>query len=142
MKLTLIRDLFLPDRTLGKLYINGDFFCDTLEDTDRKLSATDSLNIIESTKIKHLTAIPTGSYKVIISFSPRFAAYLPLLLNVPAFLGIRIHAGNEPEHTSGCILVGRRVGNSLKYSRKECERLLRILKKAEKLSPIVMDIRY
>jgi len=142
MKLTLIRETFLPDRTLGKLYINGVYFCDTLEDTDRELEASTPLEKINEIKIKHKTCIPTGTYKVVISFSPRFGTQLPLLLNVPGFLGIRIHSGNTPEHTSGCILLGRKRGDIIRESKATMLRFFSILKRAEKLAPVTIDIKY
>jgi len=82
------------DYTIGKLYIDGVYFCDTLEDAVRPV------------KIKHETAIPEGTYQVVITMSARFKKLMPLLLNVPNFDGIRIHSGNTKEDTSGCLLVG------------------------------------
>lgn len=84
MKLTLKRNFRGPDYTIGKLYIDGHYFCDTLEDTVRP----------SGEKIKGKTAIPAGDYKVIKSYSPRFKKILPEILNVPGFTGVRIHAGN------------------------------------------------
>jgi hypothetical protein len=98
--LELVRDLFLPTRTLGALYWDEDFLCDTLEDVVREPHAP---------KVMHETAIPTGTYEVIINESQRFKRLMPLLLNVPGFTGIRIHAGLHEGHTSGCILVGERT---------------------------------
>lgn len=96
MKLTLYRKFLGKDYTIGKLFINGEYFCDTLEDTVRP----------EEEKIPGKTAIPYGTYDIILTMSPRFKRVLPLLLNVPNFEGIRIHSGNKPEDTEGCILVG------------------------------------
>lgn len=102
--------------TIGHLYINDKYFCDTLEDTDRGLKSTDSLIALKATKIKSKTAIPTGKYKVTLKVqSPRFSSksqyafckgYLPRLIDVPAYEGVLIHIGNKPEDTDGCILVG------------------------------------
>lgn len=139
MKLTLIRETLLEDRTIGKLYINDTYFCDTLEDKDRLANTSRSISEV---KVKHETCIPEGSYKVVISFSPRFKQYLPLLLNVPGFLGIRIHAGNIPEHSSGCILLGKKAGNKLIQSRLTMGRFMSILKKVERTAPITIDIKY
>ena len=94
MKLDLIRKEFTTISTIGDLLIDGKFFCYTLEDMYREK------------KIKKVTAIPYGTYEVIINFSNRFQRPMPLLLNVPGFDGIRIHNGNKAEHTEGCILVG------------------------------------
>lgn len=110
MKLLLVREPSGDSCTHGKLYVNGVFECFTLEDKDRKLESGGG-------KIYGQTAIPRGSYEVIINFSQRFKRDLPLLLNVAGFSGVRIHAGNTSEDTEGCILVGssrgdQRVNNS------------------------------
>ena len=81
--------------TIGKLYIDGTYFCDTMEDTVRT-----------GEKIAGKTAIPAGTYKVKMTWSPRFKRYLPEILNVPNFSGVRIHAGNSALDTEGCILLG------------------------------------
>ena len=96
MKLTLKRNFKGPDYTIGKLYIDGHYFCDTLEDTVRPIGE----------KIKGKTAIPAGDYKVIKSYSPRFKKILPEILDVPGFSGVRIHAGNTAKDTDGCLLLG------------------------------------
>lgn len=101
MEIKLIREVFTDKSTIGRLLIDGLFYGWTLEDTDRQLE--EDIN----RKIRGKTAIPTGRYRVIITWSPRFKRDLPLLLNVPGFEGIRIHSGNTPEDTEGCILVGK-----------------------------------
>lgn len=95
MKLLLKRIALKEKYTIGKLYIDGEFFSDTLEDPVRE------------EKIYGQTAIPKGTYKVTITLSPRFRRWLPLLHDVPNFEGVRIHRGNTPEDTHGCILVGQ-----------------------------------
>lgn len=111
MKLTLIRDHYYEDATLGKLYINDGFACFTLEDTDRRLEDGGE-------KIPGQTAIPRGTYRVTITQSARFGKPLPLLADVPGFAGIRIHPGNTSADTEGCILVGTsRAENSICNSR-------------------------
>lgn len=80
--------------TIGKMYLNGEYFCDTLEDA------------VRSVKIPNETAIPAGTYKVEVTYSPKFKRDLPLLIDVPDYTGIRIHNGSNKDHTSGCILVG------------------------------------
>jgi len=95
MKLLLKRIALKEKYTIGKLYIDGEFFSDTLEDPVRE------------EKIYGETAIPKGTYKVTITLSPRFRRWLPLLHDVPNFEGVRIHRGNTPEDTHGCILVGQ-----------------------------------
>lgn len=107
MKLTLKRSEYNKTNTIGDLFIENNFYCHTLEDVDRELDQ----NIPESIekKIYGETAIPKGTYKVILSYSPRFKRTLPLLLNVPGFSGIRIHPGNTEADTLGCILVGTKT---------------------------------
>jgi Family of unknown function (DUF5675) len=96
MELTLNRFAFYENSTIGRLNINGFFYCFTLEDAFRP----------DGLKIKGSTAIPAGRYQVVVNKSPRFQKELPLLLGVPNFIGVRIHSGNTPADTSGCILVG------------------------------------
>ena len=93
--------------TIGLLYINGQLVCNTLEDTDRGLTSAMSVNDIATVKVKGKTAIPTGSYPVIMSYSPRFKKQMPLICGVKGFEGIRIHSGNSAEDTEGCILCGK-----------------------------------
>lgn len=112
MKLMLERNYKKTDYTVGRLYVDGAFFCDTLEDRVRDLS--------REKKVPGKTAIPAGKYEVIVNISPRFKRKLPRLLNVPGFEGILIHRGNTPEDTAGCILVGEnkakgKVLNSTPY---------------------------
>ena len=119
MKLKLVRKYKCPSYTIGHLYINNKYFCDTLEDKVRELNTIND-------KIKHKTAIPKGKYKVVVTMSPRFKRLLPLLLNVPFFEGIRIHRGNDENDTSGCIIVGEnkikgKVINSTYYEKKLVE---------------------
>ena len=102
--------------TIGRMYLDGVYFCDTLEDTDRGLTSGMTATEIAAVKIAGATAIPTGEYRVTLSVvSPKFSAYkqyefcggkLPRLLGVPGFDGVLIHIGNTAEDTSGCILVG------------------------------------
>jgi len=100
MELKLIRSVFKPDCTLGKLYLDGAFYAYTCEDTVRDLKADGS------GKVQNKTAISYGKYEVVLSFSNHFQKYLPLLLNVKFFEGIRIHGGNTAEDSEGCILIG------------------------------------
>lgn len=109
------------DYTIGQLFINGEYFCDTLEDEIRQV------------KVMHETAIPAGTYKVTLERSPRFKRILPLLHNVPGFTGILIHSGNTDKHTSGCILVGKSTGNTLVNSSVTLEKLMSILQKPKNL---------
>lgn len=128
--------------TIGKLYINDQYFCDTLEDTDRGLTQSMTEQQIKSKKVYGETAIPTGIYRVIISYSNRFKKQMPLLLNVPGFSGIRIHTGNTEKDSLGCILVGKNkaVGKVLE-SRDTYNKLFSILQKADKKETIKITIK-
>jgi len=96
MKL-LVRRLYLKDTyTIGQLFVNGIYICDTLEDKVRP----------EGEKIIGETAIPAGTYEVILNRSPKFKRDLPRLIDVPNFTGVLIHRGNRARDTAGCILVG------------------------------------
>jgi hypothetical protein len=131
MEILVEREYKKKDYTIGKMYINGEYFCDTLEDTDRGLTQIMTLSEIKEVKEYGRTAIPTGRYQVAYTYSPRFKKHLPLLLNVPAFEGVRIHSGNTHNDTEGCILLGenKAVGKVLN-SRKTMDEFLRILKPA------------
>lgn len=101
LKLTLIRTDMNADKTFGLLDIDGGFFCHTLEDADRKLESGGE-------KVYGKTAIPRGTYQVVVDYSNRFKRLMPRLVAVPGFTGIRIHTGNTAADTDGCILVGDR----------------------------------
>ncbi len=98
MEIKIVRDTFTDKTTIGKMYIDGTFFCDTLEDK------------VRDKKIQGQTAIPKGTYDTIIDYSNRFKKNMPHILDVPNFEGIRIHSGNTAENTDGCILLGQRSG--------------------------------
>lgn len=116
IKLRLQRTFKNVSYTIGKLYLNDKYFCDTLEDTDRGLKSTMSVEEIEKIKVYSQTAIPTGTYKIDMNtVSPKFKdrvwakpynGKLPRLINVKGYSGVLIHVGNKPEDTLGCILVG------------------------------------
>ena len=106
--------------TIGHLYLDGVYFCDTIEDRDRGLTQEMSEAVIRTTKRKGITAIPAGRYRVTMDVkSPKFSmkkyarnygfcdGYLPRLINVKGFDGVLIHIGNTAKDTDGCILVGR-----------------------------------
>ena len=119
--------------TIGRMSLNEEYFCDTLEDTDRGLNSTMSVDEILSKKRKGITAIPTGKYDVILTFSPRFKRVLPLLLSVKCYEGVRIHAGNTAEDTEGCLLVGEnKERGKVINSRATLERLMSVLLECEK----------
>ena len=110
MLIKLIRNQPQGKALFGQLYVDGEYFCDTLENTDY--------------------AIPTGFYRLRVTMSPRFKIFLPILDGVIGRTGIRIHAGNTIDHTEGCILVGEadlpnlRLLSSLKTLHRLCDVLL------------------
>lgn len=123
MKITVKRIHKTSTSTIGELYIDGVFECYTLEDIEREV------------KIKSETAIPKGTYKVIINQSNRFKRLLPLLLNVPNFEGVRIHSGNTNHDTEGCILVGQtRSKNFIGQSRKAFDKLFKKMQAAKNIT--------
>lgn len=135
MKLVLTRNIFTERSTIGSLTVNGVLQCYTIEDTDRRLE-------LGGIKIPKQTAIPRGTYKVILSYSPRFKKYLPLLLNVPCFKGIRIHPGNTSDDTEGCLLpVSTLTKEGGLYSKIAFDDLLRKIKAVEKTEDITITIR-
>lgn len=138
MKLELKRGIKTPRYTIGRLYIDGKYFCDTLEDTDRGLKQSDSLVVIKSKKIYGETAIPTGTYKVTLDIvSPKFKTKswaqfcngkLPRLLNVPSYEGVLMHVGNSERDSLGCLLIGKQSGDKLINSVATFQQLYNILK--------------
>lgn len=129
-----------PNYTIGVLSIDGERFCETLEDADRNLNSSMTVEQIKAIKKPNETAIPTGTYKITLdTFSPRFGnksfykkvcgGKLPRILNIKGFDGVLIHCGNTNLDTSGCILVGRNLekGKVLK-SQETFEKLYKILK--------------
>ena len=148
MKITLKRIAPRATYTIGKLYVDDVYFCDTLEDTDRGLTQKSPLPEIVKTKIMHETAIPYGTYYVTMDIvSPKYSQVqfykdlckgkLPRLINVLGFDGILIHAGNTDKDTSGCILVGEnKVVGQVLNSRVTFEKLYKKLEEAKGLITI------
>ncbi len=121
------------DATPGDLYIDGVYECHTLEDQVRE----------PGVKVPGKTAIPAGTYRVILSLSQRFKRVLPLLCDVPGFTGVRIHAGNTTADTEGCILVGREVlGDTIRQSRAALGGLMEVLLEAQEQGEVIsMEVR-
>ena len=150
MELRLKRIAKRDTYTIGRLYINGERFCDTLEDKDRGLAESFPLCVNRAKKTKGATAIPTGRYRVTLDVqSPKYKnvpfykfcdGRVPRLLNVPAFDGILIHVGNTAKDTEGCILVGenKAVGKVLN-SRETFLRLYDRLQQAKELIYITIE---
>ena len=107
MKIELERRWKRKGYTIGVLSVNGQRICETVEDEDRGLTADMPRTELQAKKVKGQTAIPTGTYQIVVTYSPRFKKMLPLLLNVPDYEGVRIHSGNTAKDTEGCILCGR-----------------------------------
>lgn len=138
MKLKLERKYLGDKYTIGKLYVDGTYFSDTLEDKVRDLNKNGKFDNGES-KIYGETAIPYGTYNIIVNYSPKFKRDLPRLLDVPSFEGILIHRGNTPEDSSGCILVGEnkvkgKVINSTPYEEKLVKMMKDSIAKGEQIT--------
>jgi hypothetical protein len=140
MKL-LLKRIFRGDKyTIGHLYIDGNYYCDVLEDVDRELSNDMSEEEIKKIKVYGKTAIPTGRYKIEVTYSPKFKRYLPILLNVRGFSGIRIHSGNTAEDTLGCLLVGfNKEKGKVLNSRVTSDKLTALLRNCEEEIHITIE---
>lgn len=117
MNLLLQREIVSDISTIGTLYVDGLRECHTLEDRDRHLEDGGA-------KVYGETAIPRGTYKVVITYSNRFKQEMPLLVDVPQFDGIRIHSGNEAADTHGCILVGGGIGQDRVFNSRNAYQIL------------------
>lgn len=144
MKLLLRRTFKGPNYTIGKLFINGIYECDTLEDTDRGLTSQMTLEEIKAKKVYGVTAIPTGTYNInMTTVSPKFKdrtwakpykGMLPRLENVKGYEGVLIHVGNKAEDTLGCILVGEnKVKGQVINSTAAFYELMTVLLKAKSI---------
>ena len=127
LDMKLVREQFKDTQTVGKLYLNGVYFCDTLEDKNRDLNKNGIFDGSEK-KVYSETCIPFGQYKVIINQSPKFKRLMPRLLNVPHFDGILIHNGVTEKNSAGCILVGSYDGQKLVRSKEIFNKLFEIMK--------------
>ena len=129
MQLKLVRQVFTPNSTIGRLFVDGVLECHTLED------------MVRPEKIFGETAVPAGSYQVVISMSQRFKTRLPLLVDVPGYTGVRIHPGNTKADTLGCILVGQSRGtDSIGASRAAFGVLMPKLEAAAAREKLMIDI--
>ena len=134
MKLVLTRHARRADYTIGRLEDeNGKKICDTLEPIWRNYDGGEM-------KIPRKSAIPEGTYRVVVTKSRRFQKYLPLLVGVPGFEGVRIHAGNTSRDTEGCILVGQnlQVGKVL-WSRITLEKLMKLIENEKEIYIIIKN---
>ena len=143
MKLRLERTYNCKTYCIGHLYIDGKYYCDVIEDTDRGLTQDMPLSQIKKIKVKSQTAIPAGTYRVTLNVkSPKFSqkqyyyqfcqGYMPRLLNVPGFDGILIHRGTNQNSSAGCIIVGwNKVKGMVVDSTKAFEGLYNKMKEAD-----------
>lgn len=151
MKLLLVRKYKKAEYTIGELYIDGKFFCNTIEDKDRGLKQNMTLSEIQKTKVPNETAIPAGKYEVVLDIiSPSFSkkqfykdfcdGKLPRLLNVPGFEGILIHCGTNQDNSSGCIIVGEnKIKGGLINSKETFMKLYTILKSSDDKIEITIE---
>ena len=134
MELILTRIARKAEYTIGRLEDeNGKKLCDTLEPIWRNYDGGEL-------KIPKKSAIPEGTYRVVTTYSLRFRKYLPLLVGVPGFEGVRIHAGNTSRDTEGCILVGQnlQVGKVL-WSRITLEKLMKLIENEKEIFLIIKN---
>jgi len=139
MKLKLHRFFIGEEYTVGNLYIDEEFLCNTMEDKVRDLNKDGDLNDPGEGKVYARTAIPYGIYDVELTMSPKFTRLLPLVKNVKHFTGIRIHRGNTAEDSAGCILPGEnkvkgKVINSTEWEMRIVEKILEATKRGEKIT--------
>lgn len=154
MKLVVDRKWKKDTYTIGRLYVDGVYECNTLEDKDRGLKQSDSLSTIRAKKVYGETAIPCGTYTITMDvISSKYSAVsyywklckgkMPRLLNVPGFDGILMHPGNTALDTLGCLLVGKNTVKGRLTSSRDCfERLYKKMRKAaDKGEKITIEIK-
>jgi hypothetical protein len=147
MELILNRKYRTPQSTIGvlsRVNLNGhnEELCFILEDTDRGLHSGMTEAEISKIKVHSKTAIPAGRYKIALTFSNRFQKYLPELIAVKGFAGIRIHSGNTAADSEGCLLTGQKFGvNEVTNSRPAFNYLYSLLQAAEKKEKLFITIQ-
>lgn len=141
MKLELIRQYKQETETIGALAIDDKFFCYTCEDKDRGLRSDMTVEEIKAIKVYGKTAIPTGTYEVVLSYSNRFKKLLPLIVGVKGFEGIRIHPGNFATDSEGCVLPGLMKSiNGVTQSRAAMTKFMAVFTKAIKKEKVFITI--
>ena len=126
LELTLRREIFDVEFTLGRLYVAGSYYCYVGEDADRELE------IHPENKIHGQTAIPRGRYQVSTSFSSRFGRVMPIILGVRNYSGVRFHGGNGPEDSLGCPMLGtQRTPRGVANCKEINKRLLKLIQDTE-----------
>lgn len=142
MRITIERQYKKETYTIGKMYIDGVYFCDVVEDKDRGIDDSCPEFEITAIKVYGKTAIPTGVYDLEWTFSNKFKRFLPEIKNVKGFSGIRIHSGNTAEDSLGCPIVGEnKIKGGVVNSRVTCERLFFIIKNTIKKEKIKIEIK-
>lgn len=131
------------DYTISRFFVQGERWCECLEDTDRGLKDTMRTEEIKEKKIYGKTAIPSGKYVVTLTYSPKFRKNLPLVNDVRCFSGIRFHAGNTAADSCGCLLLGKNtkvgmVTNSTYWTNKLIDKINEALKHGEM---IILEIK-
>lgn len=145
IKLLLKRKFLSEKYTIGDLFINGEFFCNTIEDTVRELPSvchytSDGLSCKCKEKIYARTAIPAGEYKITMEYSPKFKRKLPCLHDVPHFLGILIHPGTTEKDSAGCLICGKNtIKGKVTGSRATSDKLNAILFKEKDISITIVN---
>lgn len=138
MRLELKRIARKKDYTIGKIYANGRYICDTIEDVDRGLDDNMDLKEIQAKKVYGETAIPTGIYRIKITHSPKYKKQMPLVEDVKGFEGIRIHSGNTAKDSLGCIIVGEnKVKGKVINSRATYNKLFDLIKNEKDIYLII-----
>lgn len=146
MEITVLRKEWTDKSTIGDMIIDDKFYCYTLEDVDRQFVYSGKKGCEKKFWRKNLkvygrTAIPYGRYEIIINWSNKFQCPMPLLLNVPDYEGVRIHAGNTDADTEGCILVGSTQGKDfIGNSRSTFKSLFPIIRDALKVGKVWLTI--
>ena len=138
MKIKVKRTAFNETNTLGEMFIDDKPFCYTVEDKVRDYNDDGDLDDPGETKVYGETAIPKGTYKVVLSMSNRFKKIMPELLNVKGFAGIRIHAGNTALDSHGCLIVGLgQTKNGVSSSRLAYNALMKELEGQDNIEIII-----
>lgn len=143
LKIVVERKYYKEEYTIGNMFIDGKWFCNTLEDKDRGLSQSLSLSQNKKLKVYGKTAIPKGVYDIEIYFWSKYRINVPLLKDVPAFTGILIHNGRDQNNTLGCILVGlNTIRGKLTDGKKYLTELTKIIKDAKsKGEKVIIEIK-
>ena len=139
MKITLKRRYLGPEYTIGSIFINELYLCDTIEDKVRDHNKDGDLDDPGEGKVPTETAIPYGKYKVELSMSPKFKRVLPMILNVKHFTGIRFHKMNTAKDSHGCIGPGEnkvkgKILNSEKWEVELIKQMMEATNRGEKIS--------